>query len=45
MAKRNLFRELKVSLKEMKAYQKGKITLHTNTFARKTSLTVNPNLY
>lgn len=45
MAKRNLFQELKVGLKEMKAYQRGKITLRTNIFARKSPLTVNPNLY
>ena len=46
MAKRNLFRELKVSLKEMKAYQKGKITLRTHTFERNapSPFIVNPNL-
>ena len=44
MAKRNLFKELKLGLKEIKAHQKGKITLRTHTFEKTAPLKLDPKL-
>lgn len=35
MTKRNLFDELKTGIKEVKAHNKGKITLRTHTYKKK----------
>lgn len=41
---RNLFKELKEGIKEINAHKKGKITLRTHTFEKKTPPKVNANL-
>ncbi|MGD0465209.1 MAG: helix-turn-helix domain-containing protein [Gammaproteobacteria bacterium] len=44
MTKRNLFKEIKLGLKEIKAHQKGKITLRTHVFEKPTPLKLDPKL-
>ena len=44
MAKRNLFKELKLGLKEIKSHQKGKFTLRTHTFEKPAPLKLDPKL-